>query len=176
MPKHSGFIYLQLPYWIQNCFRWSCMQWYFFQSKALDLLYLTSLYACTDINECTEGTDGCAQTCRNTIGSYTCSCMSGYRLANNSLGCNGQCKSNNKSILIYLDILSYKPCTDINECNENRDGCAQLCSNTAGSYICNCNPGYRLATNGRACNGEHILLNNTLYSMKSMAFTTYYYS
>ncbi len=43
-----------------------------------------------DVDECTEDTDGCAQTCTNSIGSYTCSCASGYRLTNNSLGCNGQ--------------------------------------------------------------------------------------
>ena len=44
----------------------------------------------TDIDECIEDTDGCAQTCTNSIGSYSCSCNSGYRLANNGRGCNGQ--------------------------------------------------------------------------------------
>ena len=43
-----------------------------------------------DIDECIEDTDACAQNCTNSIGSYTCSCVSGYRLANNRLGCNGQ--------------------------------------------------------------------------------------
>ena len=42
-----------------------------------------------DINECTEDTDGCAQDCRNTIGSYTCSCITGYRLASDGRGCIG---------------------------------------------------------------------------------------
>ena len=46
-------------------------------------------HAYIDINECDEGTDGCAQTCTNTIGSYTCSCGAGYRLADDNLGCNG---------------------------------------------------------------------------------------
>jgi hypothetical protein len=42
-----------------------------------------------DINECTEGTSGCGQVCRNTIGSYICSCRTGYRLDNDNRGCRG---------------------------------------------------------------------------------------
>ena len=40
-----------------------------------------------DINECAEGTDMCAQNCRNTVGSYTCSCNTGYTLSSNQHGC-----------------------------------------------------------------------------------------
>ena len=43
-----------------------------------------------DINECSEDTDSCAQNCHNTIGSYTCSCTTGYRLASDGRGCNGK--------------------------------------------------------------------------------------
>ena len=43
-----------------------------------------------DIDECTENTDGCAQMCTNTIGNYICACGSGYRLANDSRGCDGE--------------------------------------------------------------------------------------
>lgn len=45
---------------------------------------------CLDIDECTEGTDGCNQTCINTIGSFTCSCGSGYRLSSDGQTCNGE--------------------------------------------------------------------------------------
>lgn len=45
---------------------------------------------CIDIDECTEGIDGCNQTCTNTIGSYACSCRSGYHLANDGRRCNGK--------------------------------------------------------------------------------------
>ena len=45
-------------------------------------------------------------------------------------------------------------CTDINECVEGSDSCSQICTNTIGSYICSCNPGYRLASDGQACSGE----------------------
>ena len=44
----------------------------------------------TDIDECAEDRDGCAQTCTDTDGSYVCSCTTGYRLANDSLGCDGE--------------------------------------------------------------------------------------
>ena len=36
----------------------------------------------TDINECIEGTSGCAHNCTNTIGSYNCSCGAGLILTN----------------------------------------------------------------------------------------------
>ena len=44
----------------------------------------------TDIDECEEGIDGCAQNCTDTDGSYNCSCGSGYNLAINQHGCDGQ--------------------------------------------------------------------------------------
>ena len=43
----------------------------------------------SDINECDLGIDLCTQTCLNTIGSYTCSCRSGYRLDRDGYTCNG---------------------------------------------------------------------------------------
>ena len=43
---------------------------------------------------------------------------------------------------------------DIDECTEGLANCEQDCINTIGSYMCSCNQGYRLASDGRACNGE----------------------
>ena len=40
-----------------------------------------------DIDECSEGSDNCAQRCTNTAGSYTCSCNSGFTLAANRQSC-----------------------------------------------------------------------------------------
>jgi fibulin 1/2 len=68
--------------------------------------------------------------CINTIGSFTCSCNAGFRLNSNGISCD-----------------------DINECQENTDGCAQLCTNTIGSFACGCNSGYRLSSDGRSCPG-----------------------
>ena len=44
----------------------------------------------TDIDECNEGIDNCAQNCTNTIGSYACSCYSGYVLNSDGLTCSGK--------------------------------------------------------------------------------------
>ena len=85
----------------------------------------------SDINECTEGTDTCQQLCLNTMGSYSCDCDPGYRLASDGFICN-----------------------DIDECGENPDGCAQNCTNTEGSYTCSCRLGYSLASDDHWCMGK----------------------
>jgi fibulin 1/2 len=91
------------------------------------------LFSFADINECTEGTDQCAQNCHNSIGSYTCSCDAGYTLNANGRGCD-----------------------DIDECTLGTDQCSQNCQNTVGSYTCSCNTGYRLNTDGRRCDGKSV--------------------
>ena len=47
------------------------------------------LKSLTDIDECAEDIDSCAQICVNVAGSYSCSCGSGYHLASDSHGCDG---------------------------------------------------------------------------------------
>lgn len=43
-------------------------------------------------------------------------------------------------------------CADIDECSdEHLNDCGQRCENTGGSYVCACDPGYRLNSDGRAC-------------------------
>ena len=49
-------------------------------NKTIILLYNDSFL--TDIDECIEGTSDCAQNCINTIGSYNCSCETGFILIN----------------------------------------------------------------------------------------------
>ena len=46
----------------------------------------------TDIDECTVGTDDCdtVAVCNNTVGGFTCSCMSGY--TDTGSGKVGQCQ------------------------------------------------------------------------------------
>ena len=65
------------------------------------------------------------------MGSYSCDCGPGYRLASNGLKCD-----------------------DIDECGENIDGCAQNCTNTQGSYTCSCRPGYSLESDDHGCMGK----------------------
>ena len=54
-------------------------------------LWLWSLIYCTsDINECQTDNGGCTQTCDNTDGSYQCSCVKGYELADDKHTCVGK--------------------------------------------------------------------------------------
>lgn len=47
----------------------------------------------TDIDECAVNNGGCKHVCRNTIGSYVCSCHNGYQLHDNKHDCKeGGCK------------------------------------------------------------------------------------
>ncbi len=59
----------------------------------VDCLYQLALhcnYCLADIDECEESND-CAQTCSNTIGSYTCGCNLGYQLSPDQRSCSGEC-------------------------------------------------------------------------------------
>lgn len=111
-----------------------------------------------DINECTEGTDACEDVCENIIGSYRCSCShQGYRLQTDGTNC--QSKWIYNIMLVYTlqwaKLLKRFCCyaIDINECTEGTHNCAQNCTDTDGSYVCSCNPGYRLANNSHQCDG-----------------------
>ena len=42
------------------------------------------------MNECATNNGGCAHTCTDTVGSFVCSCRTGFVLASNGLGCNGE--------------------------------------------------------------------------------------
>ena len=44
---------------------------------------------------------------------------------------------------------------DINECDEGSHNCKHICTNTAGSFECSCNIGYRLDDDGRNCLGRY---------------------
>ena len=44
---------------------------------------------------------------------------------------------------------------DIDECQPGGNNCNQTCSNTVGSYQCNCTPGYSLQEDGVTCTGVY---------------------
>lgn len=50
-----------------------------------------------------------------------------------------------------LDSISTLNLPEIHECLEGLHLCEHLCTNTNGSYICSCNTGYFLASNGFSC-------------------------
>ncbi|XP_078661525.1 P-selectin-like [Branchiostoma floridae x Branchiostoma belcheri] len=45
---------------------------------------------CTDVDECSSANGNCEQTCTNTIGSFHCSCETGYSLNDNGFTCDGR--------------------------------------------------------------------------------------
>ena len=51
----------------------------------MTLLYISFI----DINECATNNGGCAQYCTNTLGTYSCSCDSGYTLNIDGHKCTG---------------------------------------------------------------------------------------
>ena len=46
---------------------------------------------------------------------------------------------------------------DINECSLSNGGCAQVCNNSIGSYVCSCNAGYNLENDNHTCSGYFYL-------------------
>ena len=124
-----------------------------------------SVYLITfsDINEChSEQENNCDQICTNTIGSYNCSCGSGYLLNEDGFQCDGTV-----TLLLFLSfifsnfiasIIIIIIVTDINECLEENHSCQHICINTNGSYVCDCNEGYALTSDGRTCRGIKIFI------------------
>ena len=46
---------------------------------------------------------------------------------------------------------------DVDECDEDTDGCSQTCTNTVGGFTCGCNDGYVLNVDGTTCDGMYML-------------------
>ena len=47
--------------------------------------------------------------------------------------------------------------TDVDECTLNTHNCEHTCENTIGSFLCGCNAGYELISDGRTCRGMNKL-------------------
>ena len=66
------------------------MLWYIQVVYMYVITYALSFtYIAVDANECALNMDGCAHVCTNTIGSYYCSCITGYSLGDDGHGCTG---------------------------------------------------------------------------------------
>ncbi|XP_063299802.1 EGF-containing fibulin-like extracellular matrix protein 1 [Pelobates fuscus] len=88
---------------------------------------LTVQNMCQDIDECVTGTHNCRadQVCSNLRGSFTCLCPRGYQKRG-------------------------EQCIDVDECAIS-SFCHHHCVNTIGSYYCQCNHGFQLASNNYSC-------------------------
>ena len=53
-------------------------------------IHNTIVWIDADINECATNNGQCSQICTNSIGSFTCSCESGYLLNADNLTCTGK--------------------------------------------------------------------------------------
>lgn len=54
------------------------------------MLFFVVLSAPPDIDECRLNNGGCDHICRNTVGSFECSCKKGYKLLINERSCQGE--------------------------------------------------------------------------------------
>ncbi|XP_074622654.1 uncharacterized protein LOC141880949 [Acropora palmata] len=70
----------------------------------------------------------CDQSCTNTYGGFTCSCVNGFRLASDG-----------------------KTCLDIDECSIANGGCSHYCYNIPGAFYCGCPEGTTMARNNLTC-------------------------
>ncbi len=130
----------------------------FYSAGIVQLVTNCAVFFCflLDIDECAEMTDGCSHICRNTIGTYTCSCRNGYELLSNGMTCRGEEICDHRVTTIHLqNFIPYlHSMLDIDECEVMTDLCNQNCTNTPGSYFCHCYNGYRLLPDNNTCDGK----------------------
>ncbi|XP_030850244.1 uncharacterized protein LOC100889793 [Strongylocentrotus purpuratus] len=121
---------------------------------------------CNDINECLF-THVCTHICNNTVGAYLCSCHPGYSLHVDGFTCididecaSSPCNENGTWTCYNLENAYDCLChvgwrgmnceLDVDECQEGSP-CNQSCTNSPGSFVCSCNPGYYLDVDGVSC-------------------------
>ncbi|NXN94763.1 AGRL4 protein, partial [Rhinopomastus cyanomelas] len=92
--------------------------------------------SCYDDNECENATQPCGEhaNCTNTVGSYYCMCVSGFK------------SSNGQQTFVPNDGTS---CVDVDECsNGGTVACGDhaKCENVVGGVYCSCKEGYQPST------------------------------
>ncbi|CAF0886571.1 unnamed protein product [Adineta steineri] len=81
-------------------------------------------------DQCSINNGGCSHRCHASPFGVLCLCEPGFHVKNTT---------------------NYKKCEDIDECEEDPYTCHQHCLNTNGSFICGCDDGFILQTDGRSC-------------------------
>ncbi|KAI8488027.1 hypothetical protein Bbelb_341450 [Branchiostoma belcheri] len=118
--------------------------------------------ACDDIDECATDNGGCNQNCTNNDGSFECSCGEGYTLNVDGLACDehlegpGRTRKEPPGRTASYHTgrntrIERNRGPDIDECDTDNGGCAQMCTNNVGSFECSCNAGYVLNADGMSC-------------------------
>ncbi|XP_015202013.2 cartilage acidic protein 1 isoform X1 [Lepisosteus oculatus] len=88
---------------------------------------------CIDVDECTQFPSVCTRdrpVCVNTYGGY-------------------KCRSNKRCSQGYEPSEDGTACVDVDECSLGLSECSHRCTNTEGSFSCQCFPGYRLNPSGQ---------------------------
>jgi len=107
------------------------------------------------LDECdfTQGVYSCPEnnSCKNTPGSYTCECSTGFE-ACTADGTGGPKCTNTTQV---------GDCTDVNECSDGKNGgCGSetynLCVNTPGSSYCDCGDGWTMQKDDK---GDNVCVN-----------------
>ncbi|CAL1548117.1 unnamed protein product, partial [Lymnaea stagnalis] len=132
----------------------------------------TTLDHCEDIDECGNHNGGCDDVCNNKRGTFECRCETkGRKLGEDGRSCvdvdecsrykskvcvNGHCTNTDGSFTCtcnsgYRQARNLSSCEDVDECEANNGGCAQLCENKAGSFSCACHKGFNLADDNINC-------------------------
>ncbi|PIK39832.1 putative fibrillin-1 [Apostichopus japonicus] len=120
-------------------------------------LTITSIidHSTVDADECAAKPEPCEQICDNILGGYACSCRKGYSLS--------------------LD--DSTTCLDEDECELNTHNCDEnaFCTNTEGSFQCNCTDGYygdgSNCTDANECATlSHAILSPTVPTRKAATF------
>ncbi|MSP93090.1 MAG: hypothetical protein EXR79_15030, partial [Myxococcales bacterium] len=124
---------------------------------------------CSDVDECTNGSAGCAlgAVCTNKPGTFSCGCPDGY--AGDGKVCTDidECTTGIANCHVNATCQNYKgghlcackpgfsgdgtACQDIDECGTGKAGCAlaATCANAVGSFTCTCKAGW--VGDGKVC-------------------------
>ncbi|XP_053679403.1 tolloid-like protein 2 [Anopheles nili] len=82
--KHGSYCGYNVPTPITS--EWNILRVVFKSDKTIQKTGFAAVYF-TDIDECAVNNGGCQQECKNTVGSYVCSCRNGYTLHDNGHDC-----------------------------------------------------------------------------------------
>uniref|UniRef100_A0A3P9PYX7 Latent transforming growth factor beta binding protein 1 n=1 Tax=Poecilia reticulata TaxID=8081 RepID=A0A3P9PYX7_POERE len=142
-----------------------------------EVLFITRLAFClsffclffTDIDECENRTVCPSGICYNEPGGYSCgACPLGF------VGQGGRCIGRSDTLdqpTILIENRNVKcstvsgahwttnlKCTNVDECHDERVCVRGHCLNTEGSFLCQCEPGFRVSSAGDQCDGLYLSL------------------